>query len=275
MVEPDGGPKVHLVVRLLRAKRARLALTLVVLLAVASWAGSAGAERAQRENVIAMINGGIKPRKLPRDEKVPVSVFLSGGVQTTDGSPIPRVNWIRLELAWRGAMNTHGLPVCPRERLTSTTTKQAIAACGDSLVGRGELAAQIFVPNQPAFRVRANLLTFNGRTKAGRPAVWAHAYSMDPPTSFVIPFTVRNEDNRTVLVTTIRRSVGPWPHVANFAVKVSRIYNHAGNRKSYLNASCPVPEGFSAGFLSFARATYSFAGGEKIVTESVRSCRVR
>ena len=70
-----------------------------------------------------MINGGIKPRKLPRDEKVPVSVFLSGGVQTTDGSPIPRVNWIRLELAWRGAMNTHGLPVCPRERLTSTTTQ--------------------------------------------------------------------------------------------------------------------------------------------------------
>jgi hypothetical protein len=275
MVEPDGGPKVHLVVRVLRTKRARLALTLIVLLAVASWAGSAGAERAQRENVIAMINGGIKPRKLPRDQKVPVSVFLSGGVQTTDGSPIPRVNWIRLELAWRGAMNTHGLPVCPRERLTSTTTRQALQACGDSLVGRGQLSAQIFVPNQPAFKVEANLLTFNGRSKAGRPAVWAHAYSMDPPTSFVIPFTVRNEDNRTVLVTTIRRSVGPWPHVANFKVKVSRIYNHAGGRKSYLNASCPVPKGFSAGFLSFARATYSFAGGEKIVTESVRSCRVR
>ena len=275
MVEPDGGPKVHLVVRLLRAKSTRLALTFVVLLAVATWAATAGAERAQRENVIAMINGGIKPRTLPRDEQVPVTVFLSGGVQTTDGSPIPRVNWIRLELAWRGAMNTHGLPVCPRERLTSTTTKQALERCGDSLVGRGKLSAQIFVPNQPAFRVRANLLTFNGRTKAGRPAVWAHAYSMDPPTSFVIPFTVRNENNRTVLVTTIRRSVGPWPHVANFAVKVSRIYNHAGNRKSYLNASCPVPQGFSAGFLSFARATYSFAGGEKIVTESVRSCRVR
>ncbi len=142
-------------------------------------------------------------------------------------------------------------------------------------MGRGKLSAQIFVPNQPAFHVKANLLTFNGRTKEGRPAVWAHAYSMDPPTSFVIPFTVRNENHRTVLVTTIRRSVGPWPHVANFAVRVSRIYNHAGDRKSYLNASCPVPKGFSAGFLSFARATYSFAGGEKIVTESVRSCRVR
>jgi hypothetical protein len=275
MVGPIGRPSTNFVLRLLRAKRARLALTLVVLLAVASWAGTAGAERSQRENVIAMINGGIKPRKLPRDRKVPVTVFLSGGVLTADGSPIPRVNWIRLELAWRGAMNTDGLPVCPRERLTSTTSKQAMAACGDSLVGRGQLSAQIFVPNQPAFRVKANLLTFNGRTKNGQPAVWAHAYSVNPPSSFVIPFTVRNEHNRTVLVTTIRRSVGPWPHVASFAVKVSRIYNHAGDRRSYLNASCPVPRGFSAGFLSFARATYSFAGGEKIVTESVRSCRVR
>jgi hypothetical protein len=275
MVEPDGRPGTNLVVRFLRVKRVRLALTLAVLLAVASWAGTAGAERAQRENVIAMINGGIKPRKLPRHERVPVTVFLSGGVQTSDGSPIPRVNWIRLELAWRGAMNTHGLPVCPRERLASTTTKQALERCGDSLVGRGKLSAQIFVPNQPAFRVRGNLLTFNGRTKAGRPAVWAHAYSMDPPTSFVIPFTVRNEHNRTVLVTTIRRSLGPWPHVASFALQVSRTFHHAGAEKSYLNASCPVPKGFSAGFLSFARATYSFAGGEKIVTESVRSCRVR
>jgi hypothetical protein len=275
MVEPDGRPRVNPVVRLLRPKRARLALMLAVLLAVSALVGTAGAERAQRENVIAMINGGITPRKLPRDKRVPVTVFLSGGVQTADGSPIPRVNWIRLELAWRGAMNTHGLPVCPRERLTSTTTEQALDGCGDSLVGRGKLSAQIFVPNQPAFHVKANLLAFNGRTRSGRPAVWAHAYSMDPPTSFVIPFTVRNEEHRTVLVTTIRRSVGPWPHVASFAVRVSRIYNHAGSRKSYLNASCPVPKGFSAGFLSFARATYSFAGGEKIVTESVRSCRVR
>jgi hypothetical protein len=36
-----------------------------------------------------------------------------------------------------------------------------------------------------------------------------------------------------------------------------------------------VPHGFTAGFLSFARATYTFEGGKKLVTESVRSCRAR
>jgi hypothetical protein len=225
--------------------------------------------------VIVSINGGITPLELPRRDRVPVTVFLSGGVQTSDGAPIPRVNWIRLELAWRGVMNTKGLAVCPRSRLDGTTSEIALRLCGNALVGRGQLSAQIFVPNQPAFQVEAKMLTFNGRTKEGRPAVWAQAYSTDPPSSFVIPFTVRNEAGKTVLVTTIRRSVGPWPRVASFSVRVSRDFTYKGKRRSYLRASCPVPENFTAGFLSFARATYSFAGGNQIITQSVRSCRAR
>jgi hypothetical protein len=255
--------------------RAWRALTIASLLAIAVATGPASAERAQRDNVIVSINGGIKPLKLPRRQRVPVTVYLSGGVQTSDGAPIPRVNWIKLELAWRGVMFTRGLAVCPRKLLADRTSRQAMEVCGDSLVGRGQLSAQIFVPNQAPFRVIANLLTFNGKTKQGRPAVWAHAYSADPPSSFVIPFAVRNERHRTVLVTTIRRSVGPWPHVANFQVRVSKHFNYQGKRRSYLSASCPVPKSFTAGFLSFARATYSFAGGSEIITQSVRSCRVR
>jgi hypothetical protein len=252
----------------------RLVATTAAVVAVVNITGDASAERAQRGNVIVTINGGIRPQKLPRRETEPVAVYLSGGVRTSDDSPIPRVNWIRLELAWRGVMFTRGLPSCPRNRLSSRTSEQALAACADSLVGRGRISAQLFVPNQNPFGVRATLLTFHGKTKAGRPAIWAHAYSTDPPTSFVIPFTVRNEPHRTVLVTTIRRSVGPYPHVANFHVKVSRRFKFRGKPRSYLSASCPVPKAFTAGFLSFARATYSFAGGEEIVTESVRSCRV-
>ncbi len=256
-------------------RHARLPLLIATLAVIALVTGPASAERAQRGNVIATINGGIRPLELPRRHRVPVTVYLSGGVETSDGSPIPRVNWIKLELAWRGVMFTRGLAVCPRKLLADRTSQQAMQACGDSLVGRGQLSAQIFVPNQSPFRVKANLLTFNGKTKEGRPAVWAHAYSLDPPSSFVIPFTVRNEPHRTVLITTIRRSVGPWPHVANFQVRVSRHFNYQGKRRSYLSASCPVPKDFTAGFLSFARATYSFAGGSKIITQSVRSCRVR
>ena len=93
----------------------------------------------------------------------------------------------------------------------------------------------------------------------------------------MIPFSVHRQPGafRTVLVALIRRSVGPWPRVANFQISVSRTFRHDGTRHSYLKASCPVPKQFTAGFLSFARATYTFQGGNQITTESVRSCHAR
>jgi hypothetical protein len=190
---------------------------------------------------------------------------------------LPRVNWIKLELAWRGTLDTRGLSVCPRVRLTSTNNRQALEFCRGSQVGRGHLFAQVFVPNQPPLNVHADMVAFNGRTKAGRPAVLVHAYSTNPPASFVIPFTVHHKAGafRTVLIATIRRSVGPWPHVANFQIAVSRSFRYHGTMHSYLSASCPVPKHFSAGFLSFARATYTFGDGTQIHTQAVRSCRAQ
>jgi hypothetical protein len=100
---------------------------------------------------------------------------------------------------------------------------------------------------------------------------------MDPPVAFTIPFSVHHDPGafRTVLVALIRRNVGPWPHVADFHIVVARKFGFRGQEHSYLSASCPVPSGFTAAFLSFARATYTFEGGEQLTTSSVRSCRAR
>ena len=160
----------------------RSALLAVAAIALLSFFSiQAVAERSQRGNLIVTLDGGISPKKLPRDKPAPVAVHLLGAVHTTDGSPIPRVNWIKLELAWRGQLNTRGLPVCPQVRLRSTDSRQAMDACGTSLVGQGNLYAEIFVPNQEPFGVHANLLAFNGRTKAKRPAVLVHAYTPTRP----------------------------------------------------------------------------------------------
>jgi hypothetical protein len=250
-------------------------LTVVVLLAMAG--GVAHAERNQEGNVIVTLRGGISPKKLPRHEPVPVAVRLAGRVLTNDSAPLPRVNWIRLELAWRGLLDTRGLPVCPNGRLIGADRRRALERCRDAAVGRGRLFARVFVPNQPPFDVRARIVAFNGRTRAGRHAVLVHASSRRPPVAFVIPFSVHHRPGslHTVLVALIRRSVGPWPRVANFQITVARTFRDGGEKRSYLRASCPIPKGFTAGFLSFARATYSFEGGEELTTEAVRSCRAR
>jgi hypothetical protein len=254
-----------------------LAAVAVILAVAVTLAATAGAERSQDGNLIVSLNGGISPRKLPRDRRAPVAVRLAGRVQTSDRSPTPRVNWIKLELAWRGRLDTRGLPVCPQARLRSTNVRQARRACGSAAVGHGRLFANVFLPNQIPIRVHAYLTAFNGRTKGGRPEVLVHAYATQPPISFVIPFHVHRGHGafRTVLVALIRRDAGPWPHVANFQIVVSRHFKVDGRRHSYLSASCPVPHGFTAGFLSFARATYTFEGGNQLITESVRSCRAR
>jgi hypothetical protein len=259
------------------ASRARFLLLLCAFAAAALIAAEAEAERTQKGNLIVSLSGGISPRALPRHRPAPVAVHLAGRVLTSDRAPLPRVNWIRLELAWRGVLDTKGLPLCPRVRLVGADTHAALERCGAAQVGRGRLFARIFVPDQRPFDVRARLVAFNGRTKSGRPAVLVHSYATRPPVAFVIPFSVHRQEGafRTVLVALIRRSAGPWPHVANFQVSISRSFSHDGEKRSYLRASCPVPHGFTAGFLSFARATYTFEGGKQLTTESVRSCRAR
>jgi hypothetical protein len=222
------------------------------------------------------LDGGISPNQLPRHQRAPVAVHLSGGVQTSDRSPVPRVNWIKLELSWRGVLDTRGMEVCPRRRLRGTDTSQAIRACGPARVGRGHLFAKVFVPNQPAFSVRAHLTAFNGVTQSGDRLVLVHAYASNPPVSFVIPFSVHVHPatSRTVLVALIRRSAGPWPHVATFRMDVSRSFRSRGAMHSYLSASCPAPSAFTGGF-SVARAIYTVAGGDQQTVESVRSCHTR
>jgi hypothetical protein len=260
-----------------RLTRHSVLLALLVVVAIAAVVTPlATAERSQVGNLIVSLNGGIHPRTLPRSDPAPVGVHLSGRVVTADKTPVPRVNWIRLELAWRGVLHTKGLPVCPQSRLAGRLSAQAMRACGSALVGKGELSAEIFVPYQDPFGITAHLLVFNGKSKAGRPEVLVHAFTANPPVSFVIPFTVHKVGRyKTILITTIRKSIGPWPHVADFHVAISRKFNYEGHRVSYLSASCPIPQGFTAGFLSFARATYTFEGGKQLRTESVRSCRAR
>jgi hypothetical protein len=257
--------------------RVRLPLIFAALAALAFVAGPAGAERAQSGDLIVSLNGGITPRKLPRDRPAPVAVRLEGGIRTASALPLPRLKEIKFELAWRGTLFTKGLPVCPRSRLRNVDSRHAMEVCGGALVGSGHLNARVFVPSQLPFGIHSRLLAFNGRTKQGRTAVWVQGYTGNPPTSFILPFRVRRQPGRfrTVLYTVVPRSVGPWPHFTDFQITVSRRFSYRGKRRSYISASCPIPSAFSAGFLSFARGTFDFADGRRLRTESVRSCRAR
>jgi hypothetical protein len=258
--------------------RRRLLLgVLAPLLILAVLAIPVDAERIASGNLIAFLEGGISPRTLPRTHKTPVAVRLHGGIRTAEGIPLPRVKEVRLELAYKGELDTNGLALCPKVRLGALNIREALSICRSALVGQGHLYARIFLPSQLPFGLHAHLLAFNGKTSQGRTSVWVLAYSSDPPVSFVLPFHVRRESGPfpTVLVSAIPRNLGPWPHFAQFNIVISRRFRYRGRMHSYLSASCPLPPRFTSGLLSLARATFTIEDGPDATVETVRTCRAR
>jgi hypothetical protein len=239
-------------------------------------AGLARGERTQQGNLIVSLDGDLLPLTLPRDRPAPVAVHLEGGLQTADGALLPRVTRVELGLPGQGVISTRGLPACSQRRLRNTKSPKALAACGPALVGHGRLETDVLLPNQEPFTIHASLLAFNGLVE-GRRAVILHAFAAKPPTVVVLPFLLRHRSGRfgMALVADLPPTLGPWPYFAHFEMTLSRRYSYRGRARSYLSASCPIPPRFTAGFFSFAKASFTFVGGRRIGTGIARSCRGR
>jgi hypothetical protein len=235
----------------------------------------ASAERVQRGSLEVALNGGIAPKVLPRDRLAPVAMTIMGRVRSTPSGLPPQVQKVEIKIAGHGSLATRGLSVCPRARLTNADTRTALRRCGAAQVGRGWLDAYLAVPHQTPFKLRGRILAFNGRTKTGAPAIWLHLFTSNPPIALVLPVLVYRGAGSfsTRLSLRLPRSLGALPHMTGFSLTLSRRYLARGKERSYLRASCPIPPNFTAGFLSFAQATYVFPGGRRVRVESVRSCR--
>lgn len=250
------------------------AAVLAAAVSVAALTGAARGERTQRGEVIVSLDGGISPLKLPRDHLAPLGIELSGDIRTADGSLLPRVTRIEIGLPVQGAVSTRGLPKCPARRLRNAKPPQALAVCGGALIGRGNLTAKVFLPEQGPFEIHARLLLFNSRVKGYRGVV-LQAYSSEPPIVVVLPFTLRHRRGTfgRVLVADLPRDLGPRPRLAAFEMTLFRRYRYRGRTRSYLNASCPIPPRLTAGFLTLARAAYTLSDGRQIGVEITRGCR--
>jgi hypothetical protein len=235
-------------------------------------------ERHQQGQLIVALDGKISPAALPRHQLAPATVSLSSRLSTTGGSPLPRVR--RIELAFGGRsmrFDRGGLPICPRARLRNATGRQALERCGSARVGHGHLRAELLLPHQAPLHVHARLLDFNGRAPGGGLAILVQAFSTRPPASFVLSFVAHRGRGSfpTAFTATMPQSIGAWPHLTAFQMTLGRRFRHAGDVHSYLNASCPAPPHFTAGFISFARIAYAFPGERSISDTIVRGCRVR
>jgi hypothetical protein len=248
---------------------------ILALLAVTSIASLAAADMSQVGPIRIKLDGGISPKRLPREHSAPVSVSVSTAISATPGHDQPQLTKLQIEINRFGHLDATGLPVCEIDDIQPATTQNALRACRGSLVGEGTFSAQVALDQQPTFPSNAKMYAFSGRYK-GKPAILAHVYGEEPvPTSFTLPFLIskRGGSFGTVLSATIPKRRGN--SVTALSLKLSRGYSYRGKRRSYATASCPAPKGISVAPFKFARVSYSFADGHRTSSVLSRSCHPR
>lgn len=235
-------------------------------------------EVARRGALRLSLDGKLSPRSLPRQGKAPIAVTVGWKIATTDGSPVPELQTVRIEINRHGHFDYAGLPTCPYARIQPASTARALAACSTALVGQGHFTADIALEGQVPYATRGRLLVFNGNSH-GKPVLFGHIYSPRPfATSFVIVFSLENLDRGTygtALTAALPPALASWGNLTEVEMKLGRRYRHAGKPHSYISAGCPAPRGFPGAVFDLARTSFDFASGETLSSTLSRSCTTR
>jgi hypothetical protein len=253
---------------------------LLVLLALISALAIRATQAAvlQSGNLRLTLLSQVQPHLLPRTEKAPIAVFVSGHVDTVKQGVPPQLQGLTIRVNRHGEINTAGLPICDLRQIQPSTTDRAVSACGPALVGSGQFWAHIVLPGQEPYPTHGRLLVFNGKKK-GRPAILAHIYTANPfATSFVIPFVIDRLGNGgpygMQLSASLPRSLGEWGYVDRIKLTLRRKYRVDGRQKSYFNANCPATPGTRSATFQLAQADFTF-GGESLTVGVPKSCGVK
>jgi hypothetical protein len=240
--------------------------------------GAHASEVVGQHGIRVRMKAQMAPRALPRNGLAPVAVTVGGQVSSADGGLPPQLKALRIDINRHGKVDYRGLPLCDVDRIQPASSSRALSACGSSLVGEGRFSASIILSAQEPYPTKGRLLVFNGRHH-GRPALLAQIYSSYPfATSFVIPFTVSRASHGqfgTSLVALLPRALGDWGYLTGIEMRLRRKFRYHGRPRSYLSAGCPAPKGLPSVLFPLVRAEFSFAGGKRVSSTLVRSCRAR
>ncbi|HEX5609744.1 MAG TPA: hypothetical protein VFX45_06610 [Solirubrobacterales bacterium] len=211
-------------------------------------------------NLKVTVDGGFVPRALPRSTPAPISLFLSGKVETTDGTHPSALKTVELESDKHVAIDVRGLPVCEPSGLQPAGSEQFVPECRDSRVGRGQAQVEINFVEQ-LIPVKSELVVFNGGFEDGVTTLLVHAFIPIPtPTAIVTTVKIKKiHKGRFGLhaVATVPKIAGGSGSITSFSLKINpRVFT----------ATCPD------GHLN-ARGTAVFSDEARVQARIGRPCR--
>jgi hypothetical protein len=220
-------------------------------------------------NLRITANGNFSPTLLPKNELAPITLNLSGKIETLDHTHPPAIQEVIIETDKNGAINAKGLPVCTSGKLQAQTTAKARAICKTAIVGEGTTSVEVEFPESAPFTIKSELLVFNGGVSGGKTKVFVHAYLSSPVSAaVVVPVTVSKIHNGRYglkTVAKIPKIAGGYGSPLSFSLRVGRKFTHKGKQQSYLLAKCPD------GHLQ-AKGVGIFSGNVRLAGSLVRTC---
>jgi hypothetical protein len=247
--------------------RTKLAAAGAVLL-TALGASLAQGEVSQKDGIRVTVNASLAPKRLPRRGTAPVSVSVAGQIAPLGEGSLPQLKTMKIELNSAGQLDFKGIPHCRINHINPSTDQEAMAACGDSLIGEGHFSANVLLPEQSPFPSEGKLLAFNG-TIGRRPAIFAHIYGTRPlPTSYVFAFGMKRQKGTfgSVLEASFPKATGEWGYITAISLKLN---------KRLVRAGCPAPGGLTRVPFPLARTSFDFDGGLSITNTLNRSCEAK
>lgn len=220
-------------------------------------------------NLRITANGNFSPTLLPKNKLAPITLNISGKIETLDHTHPPAIQEVIFETDKNGAINAKGLPVCTSGKLQAQTTAKARAICKSALVGEGKTSVEVAFPEQSPFIAKSTVLAFNGGVKDGTTKVFVHAYLSSPVSASVVVLAtvskIHNGRYGLKTVAKIPKIAGGYGSPVSFSLKVGRKFTYKGKQQSYLLAKCPD------GHLQ-AKGVGVFSGPIRLVGSLVRSC---
>jgi hypothetical protein len=239
-------------------------------------ASLAQAEVVQKGGLRVSFTGELSPTKLPRSASAPIHVKVGTQIEAAKAKSPPRLRAMTIAINRYGHFDPDLLPKCTLRDIQPSTTENALAACGDSLIGRGTFQANVALSRQAPFPSAGPLYAFNGVVN-GKPAILAHVYGEKPvPTSFTLVFELKKAKGTfgTLMRASLPNLTGNSGYITGLSLDLGKTVRSHGKTRSYLSASCPAPKGFSGASFPFAKVSLDF--GQKKVEETLaRNCKVR
>ncbi|HEY0391428.1 MAG TPA: hypothetical protein VGC63_06955 [Solirubrobacterales bacterium] len=242
---------------------------------VAATAGIATASKpvvVRAGNLILTLNGDVYPVALPEGTPEPITLIVSGGIATNDGSQPPALREVVIDTAKDGYVNAEGLPACSEGKLIAQDTRAAERSCPTSIVGRGHTTVRVAFPESIPFSASGKVVAFNGGVKGNVTTLFIHAYVPVPsPTAVITTVKIKRENHGPYGLRSVARIpviAGGSGSLTKFDLTLHRLFNYHGEQQSYLEGECHHDK-------QLAKVRDIFANGNEISGHLVRPCKVR